>query len=326
MSESKYPITYAVKHIDNKIRFMSRSGGVFTAISDYILSLNGVIYGCVLDDELSAIHYRAESSEERDKMRGSKYIQSSLSKRDIYKNVIKDLENDRKVLFTGTSCQVAGLLSLVSGNDYRSNLYTVDILCHGVPSPLVWKEYINWQEKKHNKKIVSVNFRNKEKFGWRAHVESLSFENGDSIDSGVWRELFYSHLILRPSCYECIYKSIYHMADITIADYWGIENAVPESLEFDDDKGVSLVMINNEKGKEVFDSLNKDIVFYKTSIEESMQMPLIAPFPAPVNRDIFWQDFYCKKFDFIAKKYASYGLLNDIKRLLMRIKRKIIKR
>ena len=139
------PKTYAVKHIDSNVVEASRSGGIFTAISDYILENNGVVYGCVLTEDLKVIHARAENSLVRDKMRGSKYVQSHLGS--IFKDVKNDLNMNKKVLFSGTSCQIKGLRNFLNGTNDK-NLICVDIVCHGVPSPLIWKKYIEWHEKK----------------------------------------------------------------------------------------------------------------------------------------------------------------------------------
>ena len=313
----KQPKVYAVQHKSESVRAASRSGGIFTAVSDWILTQNGIVYGCVLDKSFRAVHIRAEYEEDRDRMRGSKYIQSKLG--DTYKNVRKDLENERIVLFTGTSCQVAGLKQYL-GKEYE-DLFCVDIVCHGVPSPKVWCEYLHWQEEKNKTKVMEVDFRNKTDFGWRAHKETLTFENGKKVSSKVFTTLFFGHSILRPSCYECPYKSVTHPGDITIADYWGIEKAAPE---FDDDKGVSLVLVNNEKGKSAFEAVKEAIRWKETKLEDSMQPSLRAPFPEPDNRAKFWKDFASKDFEYAAKRYGGFGFLNIIKRGLGRIKRKLI--
>ena len=223
----KQPKVYAVQHKNEEVRAASRSGGIFTALSDDIFDQKGVVYGCVLTDDFKAIHFRAVSKDGRDRMRGSKYIQSSMG--DIYKSVRNDLLVDRKVLFSGTSCQVAGLKSFL-GKEY-SNLLCIDLVCHGVSSPAVWKKYLKWQEKKMHGKTIAVDFRNKKDFGWRDHKEKICMDNGQTVNSNVFTSIFYSHLALRPCCYECPYKAIMHPGDITIADYWGIEKAAAGSFD-----------------------------------------------------------------------------------------------
>lgn len=310
------PEVYAVKHKDEKIRAASRSGGIFTALSDLLLADSGIVYGCVLTEDFTAVHIRAESVAERNRMRGSKYIQSKLG--DTFKNVQKDLDTGKRVLFSGTSCQVAGLKQFLR-KEY-SNLFCVDIVCHGVPSTAVWKRYIHWQEQKNHGKVVKADFRNKKDFGWHAHIETLWFDNEKSVSSSVFKTLFYGHTILRPSCYECPYKSVMHPGDITIADYWGIEKAAPE---FDDNKGVSLVLVNNEAGEKALELVKDKLVWKQTELKNSMQPPLKAPFPKPENREQFWNDVQNKSFEYIATKYGGYGIWNDIKALIRKIKRKI---
>lgn len=313
------PQVYAVKHKDEAVRASSRSGGVFTALSDLILSENGIVYGCVLNEKFEAEHIRAENENDRNKMRGSKYIQSNLG--NTFKQVKNDLQDGKKVLFSGTSCQIAGLKSFLV-KDYTGQLLCVDIVCHGVPSPLVWKKYLEWQEEKHNGKIINGDFRNKKDFGWRDHVETLYFKNGRTINSRVFKSLFYSHTILRPSCYECPYKSVIHPGDITIGDYWGIEKSAPK---FDDNKGVSLVLVNNEKGNNALMKVKKFLTAKQTKLEDSLQTPLIAPFPRPQNRNQFWSDFKTKPFKYIAQKYSCYGVKAHIRIFFIRVKRKIKK-
>ena len=284
-------LVYAAKHKDELIRSNSRSGGVFTAISDLFLD-GGIIYGCILDADNNAIHIRTNKAEDRDKMRGSKYIQSNIG--NSYKRVKEDLEYGKNVLFSGTSCQIAGLNKYL-GKEYR-NLLCVDILCLGVPSPKVWHRYLDWLSK--GKSVDSVEFRNKKDFGWRDHVETITVEH-EKINSQVFRNLFMKRLIIRPCCYECKYKSTEHQSDITLADYWGIENVAPE---LDDNKGVSLVLINSQKGSDYFEKIKHSVVWKKTCIEDAMQPSLQAPFSRPDNRNSFWKDYYNKDFSYIVNK------------------------
>ena len=296
----KQPKVYAVKHKDEATRAASRSGGIFTALPDQVLSNGGVVYGCALTDDFDAVHIRADNAEERNRMRGSKYIQSKLG--NTFKNVKADLDARRSVLFSGTSCQVAGLKRYL-GKEY-DDLFCVDIVCHGVPSKKVWNAYLRWQEQKNHSKVAGVNFRNKREFGWRDHVETLYFENGKSTSSRVFKDLFYGHTVLRPSCYECPYKSVMHPGDITIADYWGIEKAAPE---FDDNKGVSLVLVNNEAGEKAFEKVKERLIWKQTKLEDSLQPPLKAPFPKPENRNQFWSDFEKSHLSMLPRNTVALG-------------------
>lgn len=300
------PKFYAVKHKNEEIRAASRSGGVFTVLSDEILKDGGVVYGCVLVDCVDAKYIRADNQVDRNKMRWSKYIQSDLQ--DTFMKVRTDLLANRSVLFSGTSCQIAGLKAYL-GQDYDT-LLCVDIVCHGVPSPKVWKEYLKWQEKRKHKKIVAADFRDKVKYGCKKYIETLYFEDDSSVSSDIFKNLFYGHTILRPCCYQCPYKSIQHPGNITIADYWGIEKAAPG---FSDNKGGSLVLINNEHGKELFEKVKNGLICEKTRMEDSMQTSFKKPFPKPSNREQFWNDFHHKKFRAVAVKYGNFGVANSVK-------------
>lgn len=168
------PDAYAARHKDMHEVETSRSGAAFIAISDYIIEQGGVVYGAGYADHFRVVHKRATTKEERDEFKGSKYVQSDLT--EIFRQVKKDLKSGKTVLFSGTPCQTAGLHSYV-GKKLRENLVLVDIVCHGVPSPYVWRDYLAYLEKKHGAEICYVNFRDKEMFGWKAHKETFKFVN-----------------------------------------------------------------------------------------------------------------------------------------------------
>lgn len=308
------PQTYAAKHVNENTRKQSRSGGAFTAISDVFLREHGVVYGCVLTERLEAVHIRAEVAETRDLMRGSKYIQSNLQ--DVFRAVKEDLDAQRKVLFSGTPCQVAGLKSFLGKED--ENLCCVDIVCHGVPSPKVWKANVTWLEKKYGR-CVSVDFRDKEKFGWADHVESYRMQrsNGEykTIHSRVFTTMFYGHTILRPCCHVCPYKSIAHPGDLTLADFWAIDEALPG---FNDNKGVSLIFVNHPRGARIFQQCEAELNVQPTQLDKSLRPSMLAPYPAPENRARFWYDFRRIPFRKLACRYGGYGYLNRVKKHLRR--------
>lgn len=313
--------SYAVKHKDSLVMEKSRSGGIFVAISDYILNdLSGVVYGSILDENLKAKHVRTEDIVTRNRMCGSKYVQSEIG--DTFVQVKKDLQNGRAVLFTGTSCQIMGLKKLLGNSIDCSQLYLMDIVCHGVPSPKVYMDYIAYQEEQQKAKCVSVDFRNKVKYGWRDHVETLTFADGKQLDSREYTKLFYSHKIIRPSCFSCPFKSVYHPSDITIADCWGVEKAVPE---FDDDKGCSLVLINSEKGASIFKCVTQMIKYSEVDLEKCMQPPLRETFPIPYEYNSFWKDYQHKGIAFVISKYINNTRRQAIVDLIYRIKNKLLK-
>lgn len=312
----KQPKVYAVRHRDEAIRAASRSGGIFTALSDAVLQAGGAVYGCVLTEDFQAVHVRAEDEETRNRMRGSKYIQSRMG--DCFLRVREDLQAGKRVLFSGTPCQVAGLKRFL-GMEW-ANLLCVDIVCHGVPSPEVWKKYLEWQEKQAGSKVVFVDFRNKKDFGWSRHVETLKFANRKTINSRIFKTLFFSHHITRPVCTECPFKKTERAGDITIGDYWRIEKAAPE---MHDDKGVSLVLVNNEAGARAFEAVKDVLCWKETRLADSMQPALQKNFSKPLNRDVFWADFETKDFKYIALKYGEYGRIAQFRRILRAVKRRI---
>ena len=290
--------TFAVKNKNEAVRSRSRSGGIFTAVTDAILNMGGSIYGSVLDDNYIAKHIRANQAEQRDKMCGSKYVQSSTVR--VWNEVKQDIKDGKIVLFSGTSCQIDGLRHFLGKN--TDNLYCMDIVCHGVPSPKILDMYIRWREEKLNSKCKRWNFRNKTDFGWADHIETMWMENGTRVDSKVYARIFYSDYPLRPSCYACPYKNIVHPGDITIADYWNIDKAC---RGFNDNKGVSLVLINNDKGQKLFAIAEKSLEYRQTEIEDSLQKPLYESATRPTDRENFWKLVEQDDFDNIALNYGG---------------------
>ena len=166
------PLAYAARHKDMREVETSRSGAAFIALSDWVLRLGGVVYGAGYADHFRVVHKRATSKEERDEFKGSKYVQSDLNT--VFRQVKKDLKDGLTVLFSGTPCQTSGLASYV-GKRLRENLYLVDIVCHGVPGPYLWRDYLAYLEKKQGSRICWVNFRDKQEYGWAAHRETFKF-------------------------------------------------------------------------------------------------------------------------------------------------------
>lgn len=313
---------YGVKHKSESVRALSRSGGIFTAVTDVVLNDGGAVYGCALNESFLAEHRRAETKAERDLFRGSKYIQSNIG--DSYKNAKQDLDSGKTVLFSGTPCQIEGLLNFLTlSRTDMSKLITVDIICHGVPSPMVWSDYLNATADFSS--IEAVDFRDKANFGWRAHFETLTI-NGEQKSSDKFKKLFYSHLILRPSCFHCNYKNTKRISDITIGDYWRIENI---DKAFDDDKGISLVMINTDKGKTYFEKCRKDLIIKEYLLPLSIQPALSRNYRYPENRESFWKEYKHDNVLELTEKYTAQPLptlrqrINSILFRLLRIARVI---
>lgn len=309
--------TYIVKQKDINSRMKSRSGGIFAAVSDKVLEAGGVVYGCALDVNFDAYHRRATTKEERDLFRGSKYVQSDM--KDAMKQAVRDLRDGKLVLFSGTPCQIAGMKAACP-RDFKDNLLCMDIVCHGVPSPVVWNAYKLYMQKKYHGEITAVDFRNKRNHGWWEHVESVKI-HGMEVDSQIYKKLFYEHNILRECCYECPYKSTERVGDISIADAWGIAQAAPE---FDDNHGVSLVMCSTEKGQKWLEKGLEECDYQKCDLKDYMQEPLIRSFAKPENYEEFWEAFFSKDFAAIVKARYEDSTKTHIKWRVKRIVKAII--
>ena len=248
---------YAAYTPDEEIRKVSSSGGIFSVLAREILNRGGVIAGAAFDEDLSVRHILVETDRELDRLRGSKYVQSRME--DTYIQIRDLLKQGRTVLFTGVSCQVAGLKTFL-GRDY-DNLYTVDVLCHGVPSPKVWAKYCREKESIYGEMPGVVSFRDK-RMGWRKYSISMKFgkrvEYCRRGDEDAYLQVFLKDLCLRPSCHSCRFKAFPRLSDLTIGDAWGIEKQIPE---LDDDRGTSVVLLNSPKGKGLWDAVAENLVF-----------------------------------------------------------------
>jgi len=283
---------YACINKNELVQLKSRSGGVFTSISDYILQNNGVVYGCELINFRRAAHTRATSKIERDKFRGSKYIQSDISK--IYNQIYDDVASKKFVLFSGTPCQVRAIKNYCKDLDCQK-LILVDIVCHGVCSDYIWSDYLNL----YHKKVVGVDFRNKIDFDWDTHYETIYFKGDKKVNSEIYKNLFFSHLNLRESCFNCPYKNLNRIGDLTIGDCWGIKE---NYNYFYDKKGVSLVLINSNKGQSIFEQICKNMNYIPVDIKLLMQPSLYENFAKPIEYNDFWDKYRKNKLKDIIKK------------------------
>jgi len=316
------PIAFAVRHKDMSQIESSRSGAAFIALSDWILDNGGVVYGAGYTEGFRVVHKRAQTKEKRDEFKGSKYVQSDMQ--DIFREVKEDLKNGLLVMFSGTPCQTSGLNSYV-GEKLRENLYLVDIVCHGVPSPYIWRDYLKYIQKKEKKRLVAVNFRDKQKFGWTDHKESFKFIDNTYTYTYTYTYTFYQHIMFRHSCEVCHFANLQRPSDVTLADYWGWERTNPDFNA--DDKGCSLVLCNTEKGVDLFDLIKSDVNYLPVKIEDCLQPNLQRPSEPSPLRDEFEQDYAKRGFKYVIKKYMGLksGLRYQLSRVKNFIKRKIKK-
>ena len=306
---------YAVKIKDEKTREKSQSGGAFTLLSDYILENNGIVYGCYLTEDFEVKYLRAESKETRDKMLLSKYVQSNLY--NTFLEIKEDLKKNQKVMFVGTPCHTAGLLSfLETAKIDNNNLVTVDIVCHGVPSQKVWKTSINWLQNKF-KNINDYKFRDKQ-YGWRSSNTTFLLKNKKHKENS-FNTLFYKHYLIRPSCFECKFRNLDRKSDIIIGDCWGDSS---KYSDFFDNKGISLLICNSEKGEQIFKSICKNCDFITIDISDFMQPALKENYNYPKKYTKFWKQYKTKGYEYVAKKYGERNLIGYAKRIVKKIIKK----
>ena len=303
--------TYAAIYNNNQIRENSSSGGIFSAVANKF----DVVYGVAMtDDCYGAEMIRVEG--DISPLRGSKYFQVKVG--DKFKQVKKDLLDGKRVLFSGTGCQINGL-SMFLGKEYP-NLFLLDIICHGTPSPKLWREYVKYQEKKHGE-LESVNFRCKDDswidFGMKENQLYIS------KDDDVFMRMFLRNYCLRPACYECHAKN-YKKSDMTIADFWGIENVAPE---MDDGRGTSLVITRTDKGQELFDSIKSELKWKEVSYEEGVKgnPSEHSSVARPQQRNTFFEDLEKMPFEEMEKKYAADIKVSLTRKVVRKIKRTIKK-
>lgn len=286
----------------------SSSGAVFSSLAEYILDQEGVVYGVVMSEDCySAEFIAATSKKELMRLRGSKYLQAKVG--NTFRKVKTDLLEGKLVLFTGTGCQVNGLKKYL-GREY-DNLICADVICHGVPSPALWRAYVKYQEEKNCGKLNQVNFRCKDK-GWAdfGMSELSSYTTGTSTtsvfiskDYDSYMQIFLRDYALRPSCYECVAKNRKD-SDLTIADFWGIEKVAPE---LNDGNGTSLVLIRTQKGKEIFERIVSSLKLKKVPYEMGIKGNPAEYKSAhrPQERNTFYKDFSKLSYKELAQKYAS---------------------
>lgn len=316
-----FPVTYLMQHIKPAEVLKSKSGAAFVALSDEILKDNGVVYGARLNLKHLVEHASANTPEERDEFRGSKYIQSDL--KGVFAKIKADLAANKKVLFSGTPCQVAGLKAFI-GHKLSENLYLVDILCHGVASPAVWKDYVKSLEYKEGKRIIRCFPRNPQ-FGWYNNVDTFTFEDGSQYNSDYFTGFVYHKWITqRWSCKVCPFTSLNRISDITIGDAWGYGKVAPE---FDkEDLGCSIVLINTEKGRVLFKSASANMRTMQVDVNELMQPVMKNPTALHPKRQKFEETYSERGFKYARMIYlnATYSnIKTSIWHFLFRLKHSI---
>lgn len=321
------PLVYAGVNNDMNIRLQSSSGGIFTLIAELVIQKKGIVFGACFDKQWNVVHGYTETKEGLVRFRGSKYVQSYIG--DSFLQAKRFLDEERFVLFSGTPCQIAGLKNFLR-KPYQ-NLLTVDLVCHGVPSPKVWQKYLHelvcdaYNIKKRDTSfsfadnINSISFRSKEN-GWKNYSMSIFYKNENKrivpFYNDTYMNAFLSDLSLRPSCYDCPAKLPHVQSDITLADFWGVDRLHPE---IDDDKGCGLILVNKEHAFALLKSL--DCQLYEQKMDEVIKFNscISRSVKEPVNRN-----FFCRILGKTNLKFAYNASTSSA--ILMRIIRKIYRK
>lgn len=293
--------TYAA-YTETNVRNKCSSGGIFPLLAKVILKEKGIVYGVRMSSDCKRAEYvRIDREQDLPLLLGSKYIQADMG--DSFWNIKADLNNKKTVLFTGCGCQVNGLKKFL-GKDY-SNLYCMDVICHGVPSPKLWEMYVQYQQDRYESKLIQVNFRCKD-YGWNKFGIKRSYQNKKSCFTpksiDPYMVMFLDNLSLRPSCYNCVAKTK-KLSDISVGDFWGIDKIMPS---MNDGQGVSAVIIRSDKGKELWDFIKEKLVYSEVRYED-VKLENMAEYksvPCPSKREEFFYDLNRLNFEQLNNKYG----------------------
>lgn len=313
---------FAAWHLNEAVRRESSSGGVFTALAESIFARGGVVVGAAFDDRLVVRHTLIETPADLHRLRGSKYVQSEVSS-SLYRQIRDLLQQGRPVFFSGTPCQVAGLRGFLRRPD--ENLFCCDLICHGVPSPLLFARYGRYNQAKGNP-LANVSFRDKTT-GWKYFSVRQHLQKGGSrlfsVFADPYMAAFLQDCALRPACYVCPFARMARFGDLTIGDFWGVAEKHPEYDR--DDKGTSLVLVNTEKGMAWLDACRKCLFLGPADLDTALagNPMLVRSSHRPPQRDRFYRDLNALSFRALIHRYhlhpSSWArrLLSDLKRRLI---------
>lgn len=317
-SDLEKPIAFLVRHKDDRQVRKSQSGAAFFTLASQVLTEGGTIYGSVFRDDLSVAHGRAESTDQLEPMRGSKYVQSDMA--GILPSIRRDLQKGRWVLFCGTPCQSAGVKSYI-GDKLNERLILVDFICHGVPSPSVWKSNLRLVERETHGKVISANFRDKSLKGWKNHQDTYIVKrDGEEPFKYIgykYTRIFYKDIAIRKNCTVCPYTNYRRLCDITLSDFWGYEKV--DHTFGDDNIGCSMVMCNTQKGLKLFESVKSQFKYTPARLEDCIQPNLQGPSVEHPMRDAFESDFVDHGYEYVLRKYGEFDILSRSKKKLRRI-------
>lgn len=302
---------YAAFSKDVELAKQSSSGGIFSVLAGHVIDAGGIVYGAAFDNSFTVRHIGVETKEDLTKLRGSKYVQSAIAE-DLFAVIQNQLEQDRKVLFSGTPCQVAGLKSFL-GRDYPG-LLLVDLICHGVPAPKVFAAYLEAMKQKYGQELTGYSFRDKKK-GWKRFNIRLTYRDKEQC-LWQWQDPYmklYLHItqpFLRASCYQCRFMTPERVSDITLGDFWGY---TPTATMPDKDTGISCILCNTAKGNSFYSECLPCLQSEKRDLSELKHHALHHNMAYDsIAREKFWADYHKSGFLTAAKKfdYSFYMRLN----------------
>lgn len=340
--DNGYLKSFVLRTKDKDDLLGSTSGGFTTPLIDYVISHDGIVccasYNANFKVEHIIVSSQKDVAENKKYMRGSKYVQSDLG--ESYKAIKTCLQDNKLVCFIGTTCQVTGLKQYL-GKEYE-NLITVDLVCHGTPSPLLFEKYVKYQEDKHKSKIEDIVFRNKT-YGYHSGTMRIKFANGDdyfgSARVDYMLKSFFTEIASRPSCYECRFKTKKRVSDFTIYDAWRADQIV-KSIK-DDDKGYTNVIVHSQKGLDILETLKDEYCIYEADSDLAVKldgkMVMRSAVPHPL-RDNYYKDLatddlgeHINKFipitrmDYFFESFKivlyKMGLIRTLKKIKKRIKK-----
>lgn len=283
--------SYACYNKDSKVRKNSSSGGVFSIFATEIIKSGGVVFGAQFNSSWSVVHSFADNLDTLSSFRKSKYVQSDIN--DSYIQAKEFLKQGRKVVFSGTPCQIAALKSFL-GKEY-DNLYLIDVVCHGVPSDQLWQSYLSFLKKKYKSSIVDIQMRSKDK-GWIDSLFLIKFKNhkcySNSYQNDVYCGAFVQNTILRNGCYHCRFSNLHRLADITLADCWHYNSKNFATWDYQT-KGISAVLINSNKGRELFEKIKSSLYVESRNILDIVEGNPNLSHPQQKNKysELFWNDW-----------------------------------
>lgn len=316
-TESAIPIaTWAAIANDKDIQISSSSGGVFALLAENVVKSGGCVYGAAFSNDFYSVHHiKVEDTSDLSALKTSKYLQSDTY--GVYKDIKKKLMTGRKVLFSGTPCQTAGLRAFLGASEY-DNLISVAVICHGVPSPKLWRKYLDYIVSSGDYRIKDINFRHK-KNGWNNFGLYIKKENRKDyykeLSFDPYLQMFLQNICLRESCYQCFAKEKGSGADITIGDFWGISEVAPE---MDDGLGTSLVLVHTKKGQEFYESIADCLIQKKVEYKDAIRNNTAynTSVQRPTARDVFFEELNNMPWKCFEKKYANISFRKKLKRIL----------